>query len=213
MYMSPPLPGNRNAILFTLLACPCHGLLTFHHMPTNTCDRPGRPCHSAAGPVPPVKPTGYRYCSTPVGENGAVPSLTTEPNPLVLSAMVHPSPVVKLLNPSSPITEAPLGSCGHVPDGAGCGCWGCCGGCGCCACPVAVVPLAEFDRLPNTALTLSVPRNAISWKPYAVAGDNPSTVHVRLPPIAFPASGVAQTPRVTAGAEPHDSGPTAERTS
>src|SRR5207249_11925665 len=76
-----------------------------------------------------------------------------------------------------------------------------------------VVPLAEFDRLPNTALTLSVPRNAISWKPYAVAGDNPSTVHVRLPPIAFPASGVAQTPRATSGAEPHDSGPTAERTS
>src|SRR5207249_11779687 len=97
MYMSPPLPVNRNAILFTLLACPWLGLLTFHHSPTNTWLRPGRPCHSAAGPVPPVKPTGYRYCSTPVGENGAVPSLTTEPNPLVLSAMVHPSPVVKLL--------------------------------------------------------------------------------------------------------------------
>ena len=76
-----------------------------------------------------------------------------------------------------------------------------------------MLPVATFERPPNTAFTLSVPRNAISWKPYAVAGDNPSTVQVRLPPLAFPASGVAHVPRVTGSAEPHDSGLTAERTS
>src|SRR5439155_979445 len=70
----------------------------------------------------------------------------------------------------------------------------------------AVLPVATFERPPNTAFTLSVPRNAISWKPYAVVRDSPRTVHVRLAPIALPASGVAQVPRATAGAEPHDSG-------
>src|SRR3989442_12537765 len=59
----------------------------------------------------------------------------------------------------------------------------------------AVLPVATFERPPNTAFTLSVPRNATSWKPYAVAGDNRSTVQARLPPIAFPASGVAHVPR------------------
>src|SRR5439155_11839012 len=77
----------------------------------------------------------------------------------------------------------------------------------------AVLPVAAFERPPNTAFTLSVPRNAIRWKPYAVVRDSPRTVHVRLAPIALPASGVAQVPRATAGAEPHDSGLTAKRTS
>jgi len=79
--------------------------------------------------------------------------------------------------------------------------------------PAAVVALATFDRLPNTASTFSVPRKAMSWKPYAVEADNPSTVHVRLVPIALPASGVAHVPRATAVAEPHEIGATANRTS
>jgi len=79
--------------------------------------------------------------------------------------------------------------------------------------PAAVVPLATFERLPNTASTFSVPRKAMSWKPYAVEADNPNTVHVRLAAIVLPASGVAHVPRATSVAEPHEIGATANRTS
>ena len=79
--------------------------------------------------------------------------------------------------------------------------------------PAAVVPVATFDKPPNTASTFSVPRKAMSWKPNVVEADNPSTVHVRLAPIALPASGVAHVPRATAVAEPHEIGATANRTS
>src|SRR5207245_350076 len=65
----------------------------------------------------------------------------------------------------------------------------------------AVVPLTTFDRLPNTAFTLSVPRYATSSKLYVVPGVRPSTAQVCFAPIAVPMTGVVHVPRVTLGAE------------
>ena len=63
--------------------------------------------------------------------------------------------------------------------------------------PPVVVPVATLDSAPNTAFTVSVPRNATSSKLYVVAATSPSTVQVRLAPTAVPATGVAHVPRLT----------------
>src|SRR6266581_4350098 len=57
-----------------------------------------------------------------------------------------------------------------------------------------VEPLATFDSAPNVASTSRVPRKATSRNWYAVDRFNPATVHVRLAPIAVPATGVTQLP-------------------
>src|SRR6266498_4095833 len=281
--MSPSFPGNKNAILFTLLECPCHGLLTFHHIPTNTCRRLGNPCHSVPGALPPANPAGYVTCHTLAGDCGAPASAAM----LVVEfhRMSQPSPVNDA-NPLSATTVAPAGSCGQAPLGGGSAVTvsvavpscpsavaviaavpatsavasplpdtvatvrllelqltvrpdstlpvasrsvavNCCvpsaptlalaglrvteaTGCGA---PAAVVPVATFDSAPNTASTLSVPRNATTWKPYAVDPDNPCTVHVRCAPIVLPRRGVAHVPPATLVAEPQEIGDGAERTS
>ena len=82
---------------------------------------------------------------------------------------------------------------------------GCCTTGGGLAAPV--VPLAMLESPPNATFRLSVPRKAISWTPYAVAGESPSTVHVRLAPIVVPASGDVHVPRAAFDAEPQEIAP------
>jgi hypothetical protein len=60
-----------------------------------------------------------------------------------------------------------------------------------------VVPVAMLDNAPNTAFTLSVPRNATSSKLYVVPAARPNTVHVRLAPTEVPARGVVHVPVLT----------------
>src|SRR2546429_10006073 len=67
---------------------------------------------------------------------------------------------------------------------------------------LVVAPPAAFERLPNTAFTVRGTRYATSSKLYVVPADKPRTVHVRLAPIDFPATGVAQVPRDTLGVPP-----------
>jgi hypothetical protein len=76
-----------------------------------------------------------------------------------------------------------------------------------------VVADAVFDRLPKTASTFSVPRNATSWKSYAVEGERPSTVQVSVPDVAVPLTGTAHVPVVTLAAVPQLRGDAAKRTS
>ena len=49
-----------------------------------------------------------------------------------------------------------------------------------------------------------MPRNAISWNPYAVARASPSTVQVRFAPIVVPVTGTVHVPRATFDAEPQE---------
>jgi hypothetical protein len=77
----------------------------------------------------------------------------------------------------------------------------------------ASVPLATFESPPNTAFTPRVPRYATSWNWYPVAAASPSTVHVRLAPMAVPATGVAHVPLVTLAADPQEIVPAARRIS
>src|SRR4029077_678690 len=77
----------------------------------------------------------------------------------------------------------------------------------------AVVTTATFDNPPNTAFALSVPRRATSSKLVDVPAARPSTVQVRRAPTVAPITGVAQVPRVTMEARPHETAPAAYRTS
>src|SRR5690242_679511 len=72
--------------------------------------------------------------------------------------------------------------------------------------------LATLESPPKTAFTFNVPRYATSWNWYAVDGASPSTVQVRVAPIAVPAIGTLQVPRVTSLAEPQEMAPAANRT-
>src|SRR5262249_11185182 len=76
-----------------------------------------------------------------------------------------------------------------------------------------VVAAATFDHPPNTAFTLSVPRNATSSKLYAVPGVRPRTVHVIVLPMVVPTRGDLQVPRATLVADPHWIGAGANRIS
>ena len=65
----------------------------------------------------------------------------------------------------------------------------------------------------NTTFPLGLARNATTWKSYAVAGDNPITVHERELPVPVPVSGLAQLPLAAERAEAHEIGRPAKRTS
>src|SRR6266540_1628459 len=241
--MSPSFPGNTNAILFTLLECPCHGLLTFHHNPTNTCRRLGNPCHSVPGALPPANPLSATSVApagscgqAPLGGGSAVTVRVAVPRcssaVAVIVAVPATSPVVSPL----PDTVATVGllelqltvrPASTLPVASRSVAVNCCvpsaptlalAGLTVteatgCGVPAAVVPVATFDSAPNTASTFSVPRNATSWNPYAVDPANPCTVHVRCAPIVLPCRGVAHVPVATLVAEPQEIGVGAERTS
>jgi hypothetical protein len=68
--------------------------------------------------------------------------------------------------------------------------------------------LAEtmFESDPNTALKLSVPRNATSWKSYCVEGFNPRTLQTSWMPMPVPRMGTAHVPLVVEVAAPHEIG-------
>src|SRR6266849_485899 len=112
--MSPPLRGKRNSILFTLLGCPCQGLLTFHQMPTNTCRNPCSSSASAPGPMPPWKPTGKEYCSTLGGDRRAWGSSASVTRFCVLSTSCQPGAFRRLNGLSETMVKA-CGSFGHGP--------------------------------------------------------------------------------------------------
>src|SRR2546430_2487491 len=79
---------------------------------------------------------------------------------------------------------------------------------------VAVLPVATFEKAPNTAFTFKVPRYVTSSRSYAVPVVRPRTVHARRAPMAVPATGVAQVPRLTLGTDPpHTRGVGASRMS
>ena len=140
---------------------------------------------------------------TLLGLLGAVGSLTiekleTEPE----EAEINQPSSLSALNGRLVSCVSPVGSLARqAPAGGG-------GGGGGGAEPV-VVAETIFERLPNTALRFSVPRNAISWRLYFVAGVSPRTVQVSWLPIAVPAIGVLQVPLVVDVAEPHVIGATA----
>ena len=68
---------------------------------------------------------------------------------------------------------------------------------------LVVTPVATFERAPNTAFTLSVPRYATSSKLWVVPADKPRTVQVRVAPTDVPTTGAAHVPRDTLGVPPH----------